>query len=246
MTITPAWIAATPGTPGMAGQVNQFLTGHNATFLYGGAVQSSQLTGSGTYVTTAGNWYAQQFTATTDNIGSVWLQINAVGGSPVNDLIDPFTVSVYADDGTGTPTGDPLASATVSSIYIYSAPTWVPFPLTLTGLTPGTVYLIVTQPAGNGTHYYAWQQSGSGAYTCTDGVLWEPAGYGLAYQVLDQSATGPLSMIVEDAGARWTQLTYDGSGRIATVTEYTTAQGGSSLLSSRTLAYSGGLLIGVS
>ena len=71
---TPAWSAATAGSPGNAGQVNQFLTTHAVQYMYQGALQASStsVTGSGT---TSQTWLAQKFTAgaSQTQIGQVWL-----------------------------------------------------------------------------------------------------------------------------------------------------------------------------
>ena len=247
MSAIPAWCAATAGQPGSAGAVNQVLGRHDATLIYGGAQQDGQTTGSSSYASTAGVWLAQAFTPTTAAAGSLLLQISAVGGSPVAPLIAPLTVAIYAD-ADGAPVGDPLASVQIGCDYVYIAPFWVPVPLAATGLTPGTVYQLVTTPVGDSSHYYAWQQSNqaAGASTSPDGVTWTPAAYGLMYQVLDQSSTGPLTAIVEDDGARWTQLTYNAAGQIAGIAEHITGQAGGYLYSTRTLTYSGGLPTGVS
>ena len=245
MSAIPAWLAATTGQPGNAGAVDQFLGRHDTQLIYQGAQQDGQTTGGAVYSSTSGTWLAQAFTPTGPAVGSLLLQIGAVGGSPASTLIPPLTVSIYAD-ADGLPTGDPLASVQVGSEYVYSAAFWVAIPLAAAALTPGTAYQIVTTPAGGAGHYYAWQQSTqpAGASTSPDGVTWTPAAYGLLYQVYDQSAAGPLTGIVEDDGARWTQFTYNTTGQLATITEFTAGQAGY-LYSSRTLTYSGGLLIGV-
>lgn len=246
MSAVPAWLAATAGQTGNAGAINENLGRHNSTLIYGGAQQDAQTTGGAAYASTAGTWLAQAFTPTTAAVGSLLLQISAVGGSPVLPLLAPLAVAIYAD-ADGIPAGDPLATVQVGCDYVYSAPFWVPVPLAAAGLTPGTAYQIVIAPVGDGSHYYAWQQSDqpAGASTSPDGVTWTPAAYGLMYQVLDQSATGPLTGIVEDGGARWTQLTYNSAGQLTGIAEFTAGQAGAYLYSSRALTYSGGLLIGV-
>lgn len=247
MSAVPAWLAAAPGAPGLAGQVNQLLGRHTTTLLYGGVTQAGATTGTAVYTSTASTWIAQQVTPTASAIGGLLLQISAVGGSPTTPLIDPLTVALYADSN-GAPTGDPLAAVVVSSESVYSSPYWVQVLLVADGLTPGTAYQLVTSPAGDAVHYYAWQQAAgaTGASTSPDGEAWTPAGYGLMVQVLDQSASGPLTAVVENGGTRVTQLGYDSAGRLATITETTVDQAGGTLTSTRTLAYASGLLIGVS
>jgi hypothetical protein len=246
MSAVPAWIAATTGQPGQAGHVNQLLGRHNTVLLYGGATQAGLTTGTAAYTSTANTWIAQQVTPTASAIGGLLLQINAVGGSPITPLTDPLAVALY-EDSNGAPTGSPLAAAVVSSEQIYTAPYWVPVPLVVSGLTPGTAYQLVSSPAGDTAHYYAWQQAtGTGASTSPDGETWTPTNTGLMHQVLDQSVTGPLTGVVEDGGTRVTQLGYDSSARLSTITETVVDQVGAAFTSTRTLAYSGGLLIGVS
>jgi hypothetical protein len=66
------------------------------------------------------------------------------------------------------------------------------------------------------------------------------------YQVFDQTGGALLQTISEDNGARITNFAYDALNRISQITEYTVAQDGSYIVSTRTLTYSNGLLTGVS
>jgi hypothetical protein len=243
----PTMQAAVPGQPGNAGLITQFLATHNAAFIYSGqALISSQSTGAGVYQSTQSQWLAQTITTGVSQtaIGSVALQMSAVGGSPTSALITPLTIGLYAD-ASGQPTGSALATATVSCQYVYSAPFWVTIPLLAT-VTASTAYHLVASPAGTASHYYAWQQSNqpSGAATAPDGTTWTNQTYGLMYQVYDATATGQLTAIGEDG--LLTQFTYTAVGLIATVTQYATAQNGGSIVSSGALSYSNGLFTGVS
>jgi hypothetical protein len=247
----PVWQAATTGSQGLPGHVNQFLGTHAAAWIYPGALQTSQVIGNATYQTTQGQYLAQSFTtgASQTAIGQVWLQVNAVGGSPVTATIAPFQLSLYATVAVGVvPTGSALATVFLNEQYVYSAPFWMPVPLGATGLTPSTVYQLVTSPVGTGTNYYAWQQSNqpSGASSSPDGVTWTSQAYGLMYQVYDDTGGGQLQFIGEDDGVRWTRLTYDAIGRVNTITEFTTAQAAGTFQSVRTLSYTNGALTGVS
>jgi hypothetical protein len=179
-------------------------------------------------------------------LGSVGLQLSAVGGSPTTALIAPLTVAIYADLG-GVPTGSALATASVSGQYVYAAPFWLLVPFGLT-VTAATTYHVVVSPVGTSSHYYTWQQSNQlqGAATAPDGVQWTTQGYGLMFQVLDATATGQLLSISEDSGQLITSFTYTALGLIATVTQYAVTQSGGSITSSGTLSYSNGLLTGVS
>lgn len=249
MSAVPAYLGAAAGSNAQSGQVNQFLATHNSQFVYSGVLQSSQTTGSSVYSSTQTQWLAQTVTTTSSQtaIGSVSLQLSAVGGSPTLNLIPPLQVALYADSG-GLPSGGALASVSVSGNYIYSAPFWVSIPLVATGLSGSTPYHLVTALVGTTGHYYTWQQSNqvTGADTSPDGVTWTNVAYGLMYQVFDQSGGAPLQAISDDSGARTTTFTYDALNRISQIVEYTIAQDGSYLVSSRTLSYTNGLLTGVS
>jgi YD repeat-containing protein len=243
--VTPNWQAATSGQPGLAAQVNQYLGAHGSQWIYQGARADAQAAGSGLYVSTAGQYLAQAFTAAGGQTvtGQVWLQISAVGGSPVIPLIAPLIVSLYA-----SLPGAALVTVTVPEQYVYLAPFWLPVPLPAAGLTPGARYWVVTSPAGGVSAYYTWQESNqvSGASTSPDGITWTAQPYGMMYQVYDQSPAGPLTHLWEDSGSRWTAFGYDAAGRLTAITETTAAQAGGQLVSARALTYTDALVTGVS
>jgi hypothetical protein len=250
MVVTPTWQAATSGSRGTAGAVNQFLGTHQAQFLYQASLVSSQQTGTAAYSDSLTQWLSQTITTGVSQtaIGYVQLQLSAVGGSPTLPLIPPLTVALYADSAN-LPTGSAIASTIVSDSYVYSSPFWVTIPLAATGLAPSTKYHLVTSLVGTTGHYYAWQRSNqtSGAATSATGTSWTAQTYGLMYRIYDQSSTGLLQLIYEDNGARWTQLTYNANNTISQVTEYTAGQTTTGYLQSqRTLTYSNGLVVGVS
>lgn len=248
---SPAWLAATAGQRPQPGQVNQLLGPHSSVWVYAGnTLQASEATGGGLYLSTAGTYLAQSFITgpAQTTVGSLSLQLSSVGGSPASATIPPLLVSLYASN-SGLPTGTALASATVAEQTVYSAPFWLPVPLVAAGLTPSTVYVLTVGAAGTSTAYYAWQRSNqtSGAATSPDGATWTARAFGFMYRVYDAAGTsGPPLYMVDDGGARVTALTYNTSGQLATITETTVAQGGSTLISQRTLTYGNGLLIGVS
>lgn len=246
---TPAWLAATVGYRGNAGQVNQFLGTHTSQWVYTAVLQTQEGTGSSVYQSLETGYLSQEIMtgATQTEIGSVTLQISTVGGSPITATINPLTVSLYASAG-GLPTGSPLASTQVAEPYVYSQPFWVSVPLLATGLAPSTTYCLVVTGTGSSGSYYVWQESNqvAGAASSTDGVTWTAQPYGLMWQVYDATAaSGQLLSMVDDDGARVTVFTYTGN-LLTGLTEYTIAQDGSTLVSTRTLTYSGSNLIGVS
>lgn len=230
--------------------MSQLIGAHQATFLYsGGKIVSQQTTGSGVFQGSQNNWSSQTIVTTSSQtaIGSVNLQLNAVGGSPTLNLIPVITIGLYAD-GSGLPTGSAIVSTTVSNNYVYTAPFWVSIPLPATGLSPSTQYHIVINMVGSASHYYAWQQSNqnNGAATSPDGLVWTFQNFGMMYQVLDQTSTGNVTTIFEDNGARFITLTYNALNQVSSVSEFVTAQGGGYIQSSGTLAYTNGVLTGVS
>lgn len=249
MSNVPAWSGATAEYGANAGMFTQFLGTHNVSYLYSGAsVISSEAIGNGVYLGTQNQWISQTFVtgSSQTGIGSVKLQISAVGGSPTLPLIPVLTVGIF-EDGSGLPAGTALASVTVNNNYVYSAPFWVSFPVPLT-VTPSTQYHIVTNLVGSASHYYAWQQSNqnAGAATSPDGSVWTFQNYGMMYEILDQSSGGNLTTITEDNGAKVTTLAYNSLDQITSVTEFVTTQGGGYIQSSGTLSYTNGFLTGVS
>lgn len=232
------------------GQVNQFLTTHTSTWLYSGVqLVSQQATGNATYLTTASQYLGQAFTTGSSQtvVGQVALQISTVGGSPTTNTITPLTVTLYADAfGVPDPT-TPIAASTLLETIVYSSPFWVTFPLAAV-VTSSTQYWLVVSPAGTGTNYYVWQESNqpAGAALSTDNATWTEQTFGLMYQIYDQTASGKIIYMYDDAGARWTHLTYDTSNRLSGITEFAVGQIGTTFLSTRTLTYgAANTLIGV-
>lgn len=248
---SPNWIGASPAYTGLSGQVNQFLGSHTSVFTYAGsAVQASGGTGSGVYDSTDGLYLAQEFTtgASQTVIGSVSLQLSTVGGSPVTATISPLTVELYASS-FGVPTGSPLATATVTEQYVYSAPFWLSLPLAVSGLAASTEYQLVVSAAGSATAYYVWQRSNTlfGASTAPDDATWTAQSYGYMYQIYDNSGTtGNATAITDDGGARFVQFTYNANDQPTSITEYTQTQNGAGITQTRTLAYSGTYVTGIS
>lgn len=252
VSFTPTWQAASAGFGANAGHVNQFLASHPSQFIYNsGAIKSSRATGIAVYSDTYTQMLSTSFVtvANQTTVGSINIQLSAVGGSPTLALTPPITVSIYADQG-GLPTGSPLVSNTVSGNYVYSAPFWVPVPLPVAGLTPLTTYHVSVSMVGTSSHYYVWQRSNQGggaAISLNGGSTWTSQTYGLMYQILDQGSSGQIQYIYEDNGARWIQLSYNSQNMLTQITEFTTGQSATGYLQgTRTITYTNGFVTGVS
>lgn len=239
---TPTWLGATTGRFANPGQVNQFLGTHISGWLYSGRqLTAQQTTGIATYQSTTTQSLGQAFTTGTTQtaVGQVTVQISAVGGSPVTQVIGPLVVGLWGDIG-GVP--DPtvvLASTTLLETTVYTAPFWVPVPLAAP-VTSSTQYWLVVSTVGTGTSYYAWQESNqpSGAASSLDGgVTWTEQTYGLMYQIYDQTPGGNVTYIYDDDGARWIQLAYNTLNQLTGVTEYAVSQDGTLFTSTRAITY---------
>lgn len=241
------WLGATVGQLPTAAQQAAFLGIHKQQLLYAGTQQSVQNTAGSGSTTSNGLWIAQSFTtgASQTAIGYVSLQLGATTAS--GSLLAPMTVGIYANSG-GAPTGSALVSVQATAEYVNPGPSYMLFPLPVTGLSPSTTYWLVTQPAGNSTYNFAWGKSNqtSGTSTSTNGTSWTAQTYGSLYLVYDQTAVGSLTAVWEDSGARWQALYYATNGELSNLGEYTVAQAGSYVQSYRSLAYANGLLQKVS
>lgn len=238
---TPTWLAATAGQPAQAGQVNQFLGTHAVKYLYTGTSQASQGTAGAGAVNSNGTWVAQSFTtgAAQTAVGYVQLTL-AVTGTPA-----PVSVQLQSDTA-GNPSGTVLASTLLPRDFLSGTASAQVIPLPAT-VTSSTVYHIVIVAAGDVSNFYSWSKSNqvTGAHTSPDGVTWTAQAYGLLFNVFDQSSVAPLRSIYEDAGARWSALTYT-ANQLTGLEEYTAGQTATGYTASaRTLSYSGTYLTGV-
>lgn len=239
----PVWLAATSGQPGLAGQVNQFLVTHEVTYVYTGTQQSHQATAGSGGVNSNGLLIAQSFSTAPGQtaVGYVTVTATATGSPP------PWVLSIQADNGSGAPSGIPLASTAVpkESLGFITAETVM---LPVTGLTASARYWIVAAAAGDVSDYVTWFKSNqvSGASTSSNGgATWAAQSYGLLYAIYDQSPVLPLIGTWEDSGARWTSMSYSG-GELSSLNEFTAGQVANGYtVSGRVLSYSGGFLTGV-
>lgn len=251
MTTNPVWLAASAGSAGLAGHVNQFLTSHDALIIYSGNfIDGTVGTGAGA-ISTAGTWLAQSFHMGVDQttVGSVVVPIRTATTNPA--LLAPTTLSIYADE-SGAPGGLPLVTLTFPVEFVSGTPLTQLFtyPLPVSGLTPDTTYWLVTPAAGDTTNHYNWYQSSdtSGASTSTDGVTWTPQAYGLQVELYDQTRVLPIYCTWEDDGQRWTATEPGSDGAESSrYSTFTAGQSASGYLFSMVFAsYSAGLPTGVS
>lgn len=241
MTGIPSWLGATSGQAAQAGQVNQFLGAHAATFLYAATLRAQAATaGSGSFGSN-GQWLAQSFTTASGqtSVGRVVLTL-AVTGSPA-----PTAISIYASSG-GLPTGSALVSTNLPLEFVAGTASAVSIPVPCT-VTASTQYWIVMNSVGSTGNQFSWSVNnvGSGAAVSFNGTTWSTQTFGLMYQMYDQTATGALTHTWEDSGARWTGAGYSAANQLTNLREYTAAQASGYVEANRTLTYSGTSLIGV-
>jgi hypothetical protein len=246
---TNTWLGATAGSLPAAAQQAAFLGVHKVQMLYAATLKASQ-TGNGA-AHSSGNattYWAQSFATAVGQttIGYVIVPITSTTSS--GSTLGPTTLSLYANSGSA-PTGSPLVSSAITTEYAQQASGGVDtaqviYPLPITGLSASTTYWLVLAPAGNATFHFNWRQSNqvSGASSSTNGTTWTAQGFGLQYQIYDQTASGTLTAIWEDAGARWQALTYNAALNAVTLAQYTAGQGSGYVQGYRTLSYSNSLL----
>lgn len=244
------WLGATTSALPTAAQQAAFLGVHGMTLLYAGVQQAGQTTNGSTSTSTNGLWLAQSFTtgAAQTAVGYVIVPITTTTTS--GSSLSTTTLSLYANSA-GAPSGPALVSTTVAAEYANlgsggTATNRLIYPLPATGLTAATQYWLVLHSTAS-TGSYSWYRSNqaSGASTSTNGSSWAAQTYGFVYQVFDQTASGLLTAVWEDSGARWQALTYSTVGEVASIGQYTVAQSAGYAQGFRNLSYSGGLLAGV-
>jgi hypothetical protein len=238
--------------------VNQFLGTHavNA-FLYQG---TSKVTGAvsttaqlGTNTGAAAQYIDQPFTTAAAQTTVTRVDLTATLVSTGADT----TVGIYADNGSGKPTGAALASCFLPLDFIPASAGVISIPFGLTGLVAATMYHIVINGTASTTLYETFSEGATvtnAAQTSPTGVggTWTTAGKTLVF-VVWAGNNGVLRNTLEDSGARWTGLDYaqnasfPNSGPPTTIKEFTigttNARG---LRSLRTLAYTAGILTSVS
>lgn len=248
-TTSATWLGAAPGSAPLAAQVNQFLGIHGVQNLYAAVQTAAQSTAGAAVTTTNGLYLAQSFTTAVGQTAIGYVIVPVTTATTSGASLGPTTLGLFANSA-GAPSGSALVSVAVTAEYANLASggtntTKLVFPLPVAGLTASTTYWLVLASAGNVSNSYSWFRSNqvSGASTSATGSSWTAQGYGFEYQVFDQTASGLLTATWEDAGARWSRLTYNSLSQVASSAEYTVAQGSSQYVQSyRGATYSNGLL----
>lgn len=240
---TSTWNGATTGQAPLAAQPNALLGVHKTQVLYTGVVRSIQNTaGSGT-TTSNGLYIAQSFTtgASQTAIGYIYAQLGATTAS--GTVLPAMTIGIYANSA-GAPTGSAILSVQATAEYVNPSPSFVLFPMPITGLSTATQYWIVTTPSGTVSNNFSWGKSNqtSGTSTSTNGTTWTAQTYGSLYAVYDQNIVAPVAALWEDSGARWQALYYNTQNEVSDLGQYTVAQNSSYVQGFKALTYSNGLL----
>ncbi|MBA3875564.1 MAG: hypothetical protein C0498_01285 [Anaerolinea sp.] len=235
---TPTWAPAVAGGQAAADQLNQLLGTHPTQLVYeGSAVATGNTVAQASQYGSNGQYLAQPFVlATGTAVDRVRLWVADAGAGA------DVTVSLRANNA-GNPSAASLASIVLPTEFVSGTARWVDLPLRASGLTNGATYWIVTTAAGDATNRALFGASGAAApvlKTSTNGTTWGATATQLLHRVF-AGATGLLVAASEDSGARWTELTYDGTGTLTDVREYVGV-----FRNTRTLTYSSGILTGVS
>lgn len=235
---TPAWKGASSGSAPLAGQINQFLGAHAATFVYTGAEKDNQSTAGSGAVNSNSLWIAQSFTAgSTYTSGRVVLTLAATG-TPA-----PWSLSVQSTTAgapSGTVVGGPVS---LPPGFVSGSAAAVSIPLQA-ALSSGVEYWIVAAAAGDVSDFFAWSKSNqaSGASTSTNGTTWTAQTYGLLFQAWDNTSVPPLVHTLEDSAARWTTWAFNAQGTPSKLSEYTVSQAANDYVQSvRSFTYTNGL-----
>lgn len=216
---------------------------HSATYVQAGTRQAAQTTSGSGFASSVNQWIAQSFTTAASQTAMGYVVVTAfAAGSPA-----PWTFSIQPSS-SGAPSGTVLAQTPVPYQFVPASAGPVTVILPVSGLSPSVTYWLVAEATGDVSDYFEWGKSNqsSGASTAPDGATWTAQPFGMLYQVYDASQVPPLTGIWEDAGARWSLLTYSASGLLTGVKEYTSGQTPAGYAeSSRALSYSSGQLTGV-
>lgn len=248
---TPTWSAAVTGQPTAAGGVDQFLGTHAITWLYTGARFLDSSAGSaGSGLTTLSEYIDLPFTMPSSPAQTVLARVElyySFTGTPPD-----VTFTVQTDNGSGQPSGTVLQTIVVPADFWLAqlGVGWLSIPIALTGLTAGTKYHLVSQPAGTAGNIVTFSNTSTiptgfaAVNTSTNGTSWTAGSTTLRIGLINGN-TGSAVHSWEDSGARWTTLTPGPVPPLpAHLLEYT-AGSATQIRSTRTFSYSNGLLIGM-
>jgi hypothetical protein len=235
MSNIPSWSAAVPGQATLAGQVNQFLVAHTATFTYYGSplnspsIDPSETSGDalGTYTQLAFRFFSGS-DATLLNIGRVALNLQKIGAG-----CDIY-LTLQGDTGGG-PDDNILAACIVPAEWIPTSfvTNWADFGFPLAyAMTSTTWYNVVFSPIPYAASIAStvddvqlqYSEEDSGAYTY-NGTGWDAQGYGYAVQIFSQlqtttTSTQNLVNVFEDVGTLHKRYQYDTNNFVIGVQEW--------------------------
>ena len=235
----------------VAGQDNQFLGLHGISYLYAATKQASQETDGSALIGISAGPPASGFTRLAESFATGGGQ-TAVGyfglyGKAVGNGCD-LQAQLFTNSASKPTTQVGSTAVTLPADFWSTSNGWVYLPLPITGLSTSTTYHLVLiagdtagNNAGDASNYITLEKSNqsSGASTYA-AATWTNQAYGFMYREFDQTVSGELTMVWEDAGVRWTWLGYDGSGNVSGANEYTIAQGTGKMRSLRTVTESSG------
>jgi hypothetical protein len=247
MVTSATWLGATTGSLPTAAQQAAFLGVHKVQMLYA-ATQTAGQTTNGAASTSSNNlWLGQSFSTAGGQTAIGYVIVPVTTTTTSGSALSSTTLSLYANTA-GAPSGAALASVTVTAEYANlasggTATNRLIYPLPVTGLTASTTYwLVLHSTASTGSYTWFRSNQASGASTSATGSSWAAQTYGFVHQVFDQTASGTLTAIWEDSGARWQALTYNAALNASTLAQYTAGQGSGYVQGYRALSYSNSLL----
>ena len=256
----PNYEAATAGSgnPPLAQQINQFLGLHAISYLFAGVKQNSQETDGSAAIGISGTPPGGGFTRLAQSFviptvaGGTAVGYLGLFGKKVGSGCD-LTLELFNSSASKPNTQVGTTSVTIPADFWTTSNGWLYAPLPITGLTASTTYFAVLiagdvngNNPGNATNYISLEKSNQVSGACTYAAsTWSTAAYGFMFREYDQTVSGNLTFIWEDAGGRYTYFGYDGSNNMTAVNEYTIAQGTGQMRSVRAVTMSGDIPVSV-
>ena len=158
------------------------------------------------------NWYAQSFTANVTTITKITL-LAQKNSTPSGD----FTMSIYATDGAGKPTGAALSSVTVNIAGFSGALVDIVLSSPL-AVTLGAKYIMVCKfPTGTNTYKLLWNTANSDLYaggtsfSSTDsGVTWTDRNADFGFRVWGYFTGTMGRAYMSQSGAPYVRARFNG------------------------------------